>query len=378
MGDRRHIANRGDRKPNRLQRTQCGFAPGTGPFDLDVEGAHAMLHRLASGVLGSDLRSIRGRFSRPFETLAARRGPRDRIALGIRDRDHRVVERGVHMGRARCDVLTFAPAQPRRRCRRSRHVFLSAGWFEPWPLFLLAGDRPGRTLARPRVRMGALAPHRQPLAVTQPAVAPEIHQSLDVHRYLPPEVALDRVFTINQLADAQNLVIGHLVHAPLDRNADPAADLERLGPPDAVDVGQPDRDPLLIRNVHASDPRHLRFSSKEQRCRLLRTFARASSINIAPVASTPTGAQSAADGPTPQPRRGWAVVRIRAASVNPSDVKNVEGQMERTVLPRVPRGRAVAQAEPARPRPGGSVGVTFVVGWLGLADYAVLRKARTS
>jgi len=40
--------------------------------------------------------------------------------------------------------------------------------------------------------------------------------------------------------------------------------------------------------------------------------------------------------PDPQPRPGWAVVRIRAASVNPSDVKNVEGQMEGTVLPRVP------------------------------------------
>src|ERR1700730_5066175 len=53
---------------------------------------------------------------------------------------------------------------------------------------------------------------------------------------------------------------------------------------------------------------------KGQRCRLLRTFARASTIRIAPVASTPTGAHSAAHGPTPQPRRGWAVVRIRAAS----------------------------------------------------------------
>src|SRR6266404_5296871 len=31
-----------------------------------------------------------------------------------------------------------------------------------------------------------------------------------------------------------------------------------------------------------------------------------------------------------------AVVRIKAASVNPSDVKNVAGQMEHTVLPRVP------------------------------------------
>jgi NADPH:quinone reductase len=40
--------------------------------------------------------------------------------------------------------------------------------------------------------------------------------------------------------------------------------------------------------------------------------------------------------PDPQPRPRWAIVRIRAASVNPSDAKNVEGQMMGTVLPRVP------------------------------------------
>src|SRR5205814_673406 len=150
--------------------------------------------------------------------------------------------------------------------------------------------RPSRSLAGPCVCMGALTPHRQPLAVTQSAVAAEIHQPLDVHRDLPPEITLDGVFAVDRLADAQHLVIGHLVHAPLDRNADPSTDLESLGPPDAVDVGQPDRDPLLIRNVDASNPRHSRFSSKEQRCGLLRTFARAGNISIPPVASTLTAA----------------------------------------------------------------------------------------
>ncbi|GGF04670.1 oxidoreductase [Aliidongia dinghuensis] len=38
----------------------------------------------------------------------------------------------------------------------------------------------------------------------------------------------------------------------------------------------------------------------------------------------------------PQPDEATAVIRIKAASVNPSDVKNVAGQMEHTVLPRVP------------------------------------------
>jgi NADPH:quinone reductase len=109
-------------------------------------------------------------------------------------------------------------------------------------------------------------------------------------------------------------------------------------------------------------------------------------------------------------------VRVHAASVNPSDVKNVAGQMEGTVLPRVP-GRDFAGVVEAGPsdwvgtevwgtggdagftldgshagliavpesalarRPAAldqaqaaSVGVTFVVGWMGLADYAGLQK----
>ncbi len=120
--------------------------------------------------------------------------------------------------------------------------------------------------------------------------------------------------------------------------------------------------------------------------------------------------------PDPQPPRGWAVVRIRAASVNPSDVKNVAGQMEGTVLPRVPgrdfsgvveagppdwigagvwgtggdagftldgsHAELIAIPETALSRKpsrldhaqAASIGITFVVGWLGLADYAALQK----
>lgn len=38
----------------------------------------------------------------------------------------------------------------------------------------------------------------------------------------------------------------------------------------------------------------------------------------------------------PQPHRGEAVVRVRAAAVNPSDVKNVSGHFTQTALPRTP------------------------------------------
>jgi NADPH2:quinone reductase len=43
-----------------------------------------------------------------------------------------------------------------------------------------------------------------------------------------------------------------------------------------------------------------------------------------------------AERPKPQADANTAVVRIEAASVNPSDVKNVAGRMEQTTLPRVP------------------------------------------
>ena len=37
--------------------------------------------------------------------------------------------------------------------------------------------------------------------------------------------------------------------------------------------------------------------------------------------------------PEPHQSDGWAIVRVHAASVNPSDVKDVAGQMEGAVLP---------------------------------------------
>jgi NADPH2:quinone reductase len=116
---------------------------------------------------------------------------------------------------------------------------------------------------------------------------------------------------------------------------------------------------------------------------------------------------------------GFAVVRITAASINPSDVKNVAGVMEGTVLPRTP-GRdfaGVVESGPAEwigrevfgtggdvgftvdgshaermlvpvaaltPKPerfsaaeAACAGVTSVVAWLGLIDYAALQPGET-
>jgi NADPH:quinone reductase len=125
------------------------------------------------------------------------------------------------------------------------------------------------------------------------------------------------------------------------------------------------------------------------------------------------------DAPTPKAPDGYAVVRISAAAVNPSDVKNVAGQMEGTVLPRIP-GRDFAGIVEDGPRDwidaqvfgtGGdlgftrdgshaeaillpaqalvrkptnlsfeqaaSIGVIFVTAWLGAIEYGGLQSGET-
>jgi NADPH2:quinone reductase len=47
-------------------------------------------------------------------------------------------------------------------------------------------------------------------------------------------------------------------------------------------------------------------------------------------------ALSVVDVPDPEPQDGHAIIRIEAASINPSDLKNVAGAMSQTSLPRTP------------------------------------------
>jgi NADPH2:quinone reductase len=125
------------------------------------------------------------------------------------------------------------------------------------------------------------------------------------------------------------------------------------------------------------------------------------------------------DLPIPLIDAEHALIRVVAASVNPSDVKNVEGHMEGTVLPRVP-GRdfsGVVEAGPSEwlgrevwgsvgdvgfsvdgthaefvalpiaalaPKPmtvsheqTAALGITFLIAWLGLIEYARVQPHET-
>ncbi len=98
-------------------------------------------------------------------------------------------------------------------------------------------------------------------AVTQAAVAAEVHQALDVHRDFATQVALDLVVAVDRLADLQHLGVGQLVDAALGRDADLVDDLLGELRADAVDVLQRDDDALVGRDVDASDTGHLHRST---------------------------------------------------------------------------------------------------------------------
>jgi NADPH:quinone reductase-like Zn-dependent oxidoreductase len=123
--------------------------------------------------------------------------------------------------------------------------------------------------------------------------------------------------------------------------------------------------------------------------------------------------------PDPHATDSTAVVRMEAASINPSDVKNVAGRMSQTTLPRIPgrdysgivlEGPAewigvpvwgtggdvgftrdgthaelievpiaslVRKPETLSHEAAAAVGVTFLTAWIGVVDYARLSKGET-
>src|SRR3989338_6540413 len=117
-----------------------------------------------------------------------------------------------------------------------------------------------RSLARPLARAGvgarALATDRQALAMAHAPVATQVHQTLDVHRHLAPQVPLDR-----------NL--RHLFPQPVDFGLGEILDLAGPVQPcggadrpcarrtDAIDRPQRNLCVLLIRNVYTCNASHL-------------------------------------------------------------------------------------------------------------------------
>src|SRR3954449_7744550 len=103
-------------------------------------------------------------------------------------------------------------------------------------LLLLSGNRLGRPLARARIGVGALAAHRQTAAMTQAAIAAEVHQTLDVDADFTAKVALDQIVAVDHFADLQDFRIAQLADATIERDLHLLDDLGSVLLADTMDV----------------------------------------------------------------------------------------------------------------------------------------------
>src|SRR5213594_2813568 len=175
--------------------------------------------------------------------------PRDGVALHVGDRDERVVERRRDVSDALGldDLLGALRASP---CRlRLCHLLFEHG------LFLARYGAP-RPLLGARVGVGALAAHRQSLAVPRPAVRPDVHQSLDVHRHLGPQRALDLVVPLNHLPQACHLGVAQVAHSRVRTDPRLGENLLRVRGSDAEDIRKGVLDFLVARQIHARNTCH--------------------------------------------------------------------------------------------------------------------------
>src|SRR5215217_815354 len=107
---RRHVLDLPDLEARGLQGTDGGLATGTRALDEDVDLAHAVLLRLARGVLGSHLRRERRGLAGALEADVAGGGPADDVPVRVGDRHDRVVERALDVSGAVGDVLLLLAA----------------------------------------------------------------------------------------------------------------------------------------------------------------------------------------------------------------------------------------------------------------------------
>ncbi len=120
----------------------------------------------------------------------------------------------------------------------------------------LAGDGLAGTLAGARVGVRALAANGETLAMTEAAVAAEVHQALDVRADLVAEIAFDLeavLVRLEQIADLLDVGLGQLLHFLLRRDAGARADLERELASDSIEVRQRVRDLFVTGKINTSN-----------------------------------------------------------------------------------------------------------------------------
>src|ERR1700690_1211972 len=241
------VANQRDLETDSLESAERTLPPRPGPLYEDGDRTHPVLHGLAGGFFGRQLRCEWSALSRALEPPRSGAGPRDGVAVHVRDRHHGVVERRLNVRDPRRHVLLYslllslrlgARAGGAGRCAGLglRHDVLTPGRLARRTLAGTRQDSLAGTLPCTSVGVRSLPVDRQPSAVTEPPVAAKVHQALDVHLHLSAQIAFDLVVRLEHLADLPDLRLGQLLGHPVRRDPGLLTDASRGGLTNPVEV----------------------------------------------------------------------------------------------------------------------------------------------
>jgi hypothetical protein len=98
-----------------------------------------------------------------------------------------------------------------------------------------------------------LSVHRQPSPVTNSPVGADLGKPLDRLLPIATEVTLDLEVRVDEVAELRDLFVGEVLDLRVRAELELGGDSARRRLADAVDVGQADLQPLLIREVDSGD-----------------------------------------------------------------------------------------------------------------------------
>src|SRR5438093_979738 len=245
---RRHVLDTENLEAGCLQRTDRGLTPGAGALHEDLDLLQPVLHALARARVGGHLRGERGRLARALEPGRAGGLPRDHVSVLVGQRDDRVVERRLDVRLSDRDVLADAAtrAAPGRCFARRRHLGFRRR-------LLAAAHWLGRALARTRIRAGALSVDGKTAPMADAAVRADLAEALDRLRAVAAQVTFHLELVVDVLTKLRDLLVGEVLDLRVGIEAERERNLARRRLADAVDVRQPDLEPLLVRKIYSGD-----------------------------------------------------------------------------------------------------------------------------
>src|SRR3954454_23595043 len=95
--------------------------------------------------------------------------------------------------------------------------------------------------------------------MTDPAIGADLPKALDGLRALAAQVSLDLEVRVDVVAELRHFLVGQVLDLGVRRKAELGERLLRRREADAVDVGEPDLEPLLVRKVHSGDTCQIRL-----------------------------------------------------------------------------------------------------------------------